>query len=100
MTECSGHEGFVALLAEALQRVGTGHHPHPPGAVIQIPVDGFLHAAFEGFLRRPAQRRVDFSGIDRVAFVMARTILDEGDQVAEVRNIRRLFRAACLKQIA
>ena len=48
-------------------------------AVVQVPFNGFLDAAFEGLLRLPAQFTAYFCGVYRVSAVVAGAVFDEGD---------------------
>ena len=50
-----------------------------PFLVIQIPLHGFLDTGLESFLWLPAEFLFKLTGIDGVAAVVARTILNEGD---------------------
>ena len=53
----------------------------PPVLVVQIPLNGLLDTVFEHGLGQPSQLVVDLGRIDRIAAVMAGTVLDIGDQV-------------------
>lgn len=69
-----------------------------PLKVVQVPLNGFAKAGFEGLFGYPAQFFFDLAGIDRVAQVMARTILYERNQVGVVRDTLGLARCQFFKQ--
>lgn len=86
----------LASNTEAFAAVSAVLNFLPPGFVVQVPLDGFAEAGFEGFLWRPAQLFFDFAGVDGVAMVVARAVGDEGDQVTVVGVLRYHF----LEQVA
>src|SRR5258705_8030619 len=50
-----------------------------PILIVQIPADRLAQARVETLARRPAEVAPDLAGVDRVAPVVARPILHEGD---------------------
>src|SRR5690606_24060313 len=63
-------------------------HPLAPLQVVQIPLNGFLDTGFEGFLWCPAQLTLNFAGVDSIAQVMARSILNVSYQGAIGATVR------------
>ena len=59
--------------------VGTARHVVYPGLVVEIPLDSFLDARFEGFGWFPAKFSLNLAGVDGVASVMTGAILDVGN---------------------
>src|SRR6187455_2628790 len=54
----------------------------PPGAIVEIPVDRLRQSRRETFPGAPAELPLDPGRIDRIAPVVAGTVVDEGDQGA------------------
>jgi len=50
--------------------------------MLQIPVNGFFYALFKGKLRPPAELLINFPGINGIAAIMAKPVLNKGDQLA------------------
>jgi hypothetical protein len=75
--------------------VGAAFDVGDPVGVVQVPLDGFAYAGFEGFFGCPAEFALDLAGVDGVAQVVAGAVLDMGDQVfigadrGQVRSYRR-----------
>src|SRR4051794_817612 len=65
---------------QPLTRVAFAQRP-PPVFAADIPVDGLGQTAFEAFLGAPTELPLHLRGIDRIAAIMPRAILDEGDQL-------------------
>src|SRR5271163_5261647 len=57
-------------------------NPGAPGAVFEVPTHGVAQAHLERAARAPADLALDLRGVDGVAAVVPRAILDEGHQVA------------------
>src|SRR5438445_4530937 len=70
--------------------------PHP-GLVVQIPFHRLAQAGFDCFSGHPAEFTLEFAGVDGVATIVARTILDEGDLVGVGA---RVLRPQFVQQIA
>ncbi len=60
--------------------IRTALHALHPLVVGQVPLDRLAQAGLERFLRPPAEFGGELAGVDRVAAVVARAILDERDQ--------------------
>ncbi|MNG31980.1 hypothetical protein D3C84_1178860 [compost metagenome] len=52
-----------------------------PLGIVQVPLDGLADTGLEGFLRYPAQFALDLAGVDGIAQVVTRTVLNVGDQI-------------------
>ena len=52
----------------------------PPLLIVHIPVNGLLYALVKGGLRAPAELIVNLRGIDGIAQVVTRSVLDMGDE--------------------
>src|SRR5947207_9765922 len=66
------------LLAHPVAVRATGHAFHPL-RVLQVPIHGLADAALERLTRPPTQLTLDLASIHRIAAVMTRAILYEGD---------------------
>ena len=76
--------GLHAVLGAVVVEVGTAGDIAQPGFVAKVPVDSFAEALFEGHGRLPTEFAVDFGGVDGVALVVARAVLDKGDESGAV----------------
>ena len=76
-----------------IHRVGTGAEAKPaaivapaqlfpPRPIGDVPLDRLTQSGIEGFARRPAEVARQLRSVDRVALIVPRTVVDEGDQVA------------------
>src|SRR5690554_1860517 len=59
-----------------------------PVEVVEVPLDGFADAGFEGFFGRPAEFFLDFAGVYSVAHVVAGAVLHKGNQVPVAAFLR------------
>lgn len=83
---CVLKDGALVVHALIIRLVIAADDAHPPVAVLKIPLNRLLDAVFELRLRLPAEFRVDFRRVDRVAAVVAlavRHVLDEVLALAE-----------------
>src|SRR5690554_5982001 len=84
------------VYAEAFALIAAILYALAPVEVVEVPLDGFADAGFEGFFRRPAQFFLDFAGVYGVAHVVTRAVFDVGDQVP----VAAFLRAELLEDVA
>src|SRR5690554_1031487 len=84
------------VYAEAFALVAAVLYSLAPVEVVEVPLDGFADAGFEGFFGRPAELFLDFAGVYSVAHVMAGAVFYVGDQVP----VAALLRAEFLQDVA
>ncbi|MNJ46822.1 hypothetical protein D3C77_419610 [compost metagenome] len=64
-------------------------YPLAPFQVVQVPLHGLAQAGFEGFFGGPPQLTLDLAGVDGIALVMARAVVNESNQLGIVGHSRR-----------
>src|SRR5690554_2257062 len=84
------------VYAEAFALIAAILYALAPVKVVEVPLDGFADAGFEGFFERPAEFFLDFAGVYGVAHVMAGAVFYVGDQVP----VAALLRTKLLEDIA
>ncbi len=62
-----------------------------PGAVVEVPADGFSEAFVEGDALAPAEFFFDAGAVDGVAAVVAGAVFDVGDESAQPRGVEAGF---------
>src|ERR1700722_113766 len=76
------------LAGELMSKTNTAHpvsafeNGLPPRPLVHIPVNSFLDPAFEMLLSAPAQFTFKLCGVDGIAPVVPRSILDKGYQIS------------------
>src|SRR5215470_1200766 len=66
--------GGVADHPEALGSISAVHDVAPPGAVVEVPLDGLLKPGLKGFESMPSKLPLEFGVIDRISAVVSRTV--------------------------
>ncbi|MDB6057611.1 MAG: hypothetical protein JWO95_1455 [Verrucomicrobiales bacterium] len=64
-------------------------HPLHPFLVVQIPLDSFADAGFEGVRWSPAEFALNLAGVDGVAAIVTRAVFDVCDQLARFASEMR-----------
>src|SRR5690554_863398 len=84
------------VYAEAFALIAAILYALAPVEVVEVPLDGFADAGFEGFFGRPAEFFLDFASVYGVAHVVAGAVLHKGDQVP----VAAFLRAELLEDVA